>query len=160
MKCFCSPVNEAEIGWHLLSRASRAAARSAAASAAAAAFLASRRRRRRAPRGLLARALTAVKGMAENTSTPASSCHDARTGAALRRRLSLRRGTALGGAAERSRRRGGRGGIELGWDPLVSVGRKCPSQTDAVEETGTGRSGAAPRPRLRKTITKDQWTTD
>jgi len=59
---------------------------------------------------LLARALTAVKGMAENTNTPASSCHDARTGVGLRRRRP-RRGSALGGAPERSRRRDGGGSI-------------------------------------------------
>jgi hypothetical protein len=42
-------------------------------------------------RGLPARALTAVKGTAENTSTPASSCHEARTDTLRIGRFRLRR---------------------------------------------------------------------
>jgi hypothetical protein len=66
--------------------------------------------------------LTAVKGTAENTSTPASSCHEARTDTLrLVRFFWFRRQPtpAADGGEEERRRRGGIGAVM--WAPPVGV---------------------------------------
>lgn len=104
--------------YYLAVRAWRAAERRASASAAAAAFRSSRRRRGRR-RGAVGEGLDGREGHGGEHQHPASSCHDARTGArpACAAAAAGRdpAATAAGGAGERRRRRsgGGIGGTHL-----------------------------------------------